>query len=47
MNGESLKGGRGAICRDVKLDLQRAKDEGVRMVVCCLDDSGEFSSLVE
>ncbi|GAA5885602.1 hypothetical protein JCM16303_001477 [Sporobolomyces ruberrimus] len=39
MNGESLKGGRGAICRDVKLDLQRAKDEGVRMVVCCLDDS--------
>jgi len=40
MNGEALKGGRGAICRDVKLDLQRAKDEGVRMVVCCLDDSG-------
>ncbi|GAA6006203.1 hypothetical protein JCM11491_002069 [Sporobolomyces phaffii] len=39
MNGESLKGGRGAICRDVKLDLKRAKDEGVRMVVCCLDDS--------
>ncbi|GAA5975317.1 hypothetical protein JCM5350_006428 [Sporobolomyces pararoseus] len=39
MNGESLKGGRGAICRDVKLDLRRARDEGVRMVVCCLDDS--------
>ncbi|GAA5965405.1 hypothetical protein JCM21900_004785 [Sporobolomyces salmonicolor] len=38
MNGEPIKGGRGAICRDVKLDLQRAKDEGVRMVVCCLDD---------
>jgi len=46
MNGEALKGGRGAICRDVKLDLQRAKDEGVRMVVCCLDDSGaSFDSL--
>ncbi|GAA5939477.1 uncharacterized protein JCM15063_006192 [Sporobolomyces koalae] len=39
MNGESLKGGRGAICRDVKIDLQRAKDEGVRMIICCLDDS--------
>ncbi|GAA5877164.1 hypothetical protein JCM1840_005675 [Sporobolomyces johnsonii] len=38
MNGEPIKGGRGAICRDVKLDLQRAKDEGVRMVMCCLDD---------
>lgn len=39
MNGESLKGGRGAICRDVRLDLKRAREEGVRVVVCCLDDS--------
>ncbi|ORY48828.1 hypothetical protein BCR35DRAFT_310840 [Leucosporidium creatinivorum] len=28
-----------AICRDVSLDLGRAKEEGVGLVVCCLDDS--------
>ncbi|GAA5991668.1 hypothetical protein JCM10908_001085 [Rhodotorula pacifica] len=40
MNGEASKCGRGAICRDVTLDLQRARDEhGVRLVVCCLDDA--------
>ncbi|GAA6029113.1 hypothetical protein JCM8097_001606 [Rhodosporidiobolus ruineniae] len=40
MNGEPIRGGRGAICRDVLLDLQRARDEhGVRLVVCCLDDA--------
>ncbi|GJN92406.1 hypothetical protein Rhopal_005436-T1 [Rhodotorula paludigena] len=40
MNGEALKGGRGAICRDVVVDLQRARDEyNVHLVVCCLDDS--------
>ncbi|SGY60870.1 BQ5605_C007g04497 [Microbotryum silenes-dioicae] len=32
-------GGRSAICRDVVLDLQRAKDEGVGIVICCLDDT--------
>ncbi|GAA5961688.1 hypothetical protein JCM8115_004735 [Rhodotorula mucilaginosa] len=40
MNGEASKGGRGAICRDVTLDLARARDEfGVRLVICCLDDA--------
>lgn len=40
MNGEPMRGGRGAICRDVRLDLQRARDEhGVEMVICCLDDT--------
>ncbi|GAA6004008.1 hypothetical protein JCM10207_006511 [Rhodosporidiobolus poonsookiae] len=40
MNGEPIRGGRGAICRDVLLDLQRAKDEcNVALVVCCLDDT--------
>ncbi|BGP18621.1 hypothetical protein JCM10213_004170 [Rhodosporidiobolus nylandii] len=32
--------GRGAICRDVLLDLRRARDaHGVELVVCCLDDT--------
>ncbi|BGP42265.1 hypothetical protein JCM10450v2_006358 [Rhodotorula kratochvilovae] len=40
MNGEPKQGGRGAICRDVLLDLRRARDEfNVRLVVCCLDDA--------
>ncbi|KAH7923949.1 phosphatases II [Leucogyrophana mollusca] len=30
--------GRGTVCRDLSLDLQRIKDLGVRCVVCCLDD---------
>ncbi|BGP34033.1 hypothetical protein JCM10296v2_005848 [Rhodotorula toruloides] len=39
LNGEPLRNGRGAICRDVVLDLRRARDEyGVGLVVCCLDD---------
>ncbi|KAL8290286.1 hypothetical protein RQP46_003225 [Phenoliferia psychrophenolica] len=33
-----VKGGRSGICRDLKMDLQRAKDEGVRLIICCLDD---------
>ncbi|KAM0746398.1 phosphatases II [Meredithblackwellia eburnea MCA 4105] len=33
-----VKGGRSGICRDLRMDLQRAKDEGVGLVVCCLDD---------
>ncbi|GAA6049257.1 hypothetical protein JCM3770_005908 [Rhodotorula araucariae] len=40
MNGEPKQGGRGAICRDVLLDLRRARDDyNVHLVVCCLDDS--------
>ncbi|GAA5974935.1 hypothetical protein JCM11641_006769 [Rhodosporidiobolus odoratus] len=40
LNGEPRSGGRGAICRDVALDLQRARDEhNVSLVVCCLDDT--------
>lgn len=35
-------GGRSAICRDVVMDLGRAKDEGVGVVICCLDDQGEY-----
>ncbi|GAA5876638.1 hypothetical protein JCM3774_006010 [Rhodotorula dairenensis] len=39
MNGEASRCGRGAICRDVTLDLRRARDEhGVGLVICCLDD---------
>ncbi|BGP26404.1 hypothetical protein Rt10032_c11g4639 [Rhodotorula toruloides] len=39
MNGELMRNGRGAICRDVVLDLRRARDEyGVGLVVCCIDD---------
>ena len=30
--------GRGAICRDLGLDLGRIRGLGVRAVVCCLDD---------
>ncbi|CAE6511209.1 unnamed protein product [Rhizoctonia solani] len=30
--------GRGAICRDLKADLQRVKQTGVFLVICCLDD---------
>lgn len=39
-------GARGAICRSVQVDLERAaKNFGVRLVVCCLDDQGSFISL--
>ncbi|KAK4698341.1 hypothetical protein P7C70_g7941, partial [Phenoliferia sp. Uapishka_3] len=41
-----VKGGRSGICRDLKMDLQRAKDEGVRMIVCCLDDQGESQNFL-
>ena len=41
MDGAQPKGGRSAICRDVSLDLGKAKAEGVGLVICCLDDSGE------
>lgn len=30
--------GRSAICRDLKVDLQRYKDLGIHVIVCCLDD---------
>ncbi|WFD31049.1 hypothetical protein MSPP1_002079 [Malassezia sp. CBS 17886] len=30
--------GRGAICRDLKMDLVRFRKIGVRAIVCCLDD---------
>ncbi|KAN0062974.1 hypothetical protein ACQY0O_004797 [Thecaphora frezii] len=30
--------GRGAICRDLGLDLKRIRGLGVRAIVCCLDD---------
>ncbi|KAI0268795.1 protein-tyrosine phosphatase-like protein [Gloeopeniophorella convolvens] len=30
--------GRGAICRDLKQDLQRIRGSGVGCIVCCLDD---------
>ncbi|KAG8715629.1 hypothetical protein FRC11_002181 [Ceratobasidium sp. 423] len=30
--------GRGAICRDLKADLERVKQAGVFLVICCLDD---------
>ncbi|EIW83254.1 phosphatases II [Coniophora puteana RWD-64-598 SS2] len=36
LNGPSK--GRGAVCRDLDVDLQRVKDLGARCVVCCLDD---------
>lgn len=39
-----VKGGRSGICRDLMMDLQRAKDEGVRLIVCCLDDQGALPS---
>lgn len=32
------RGGRNPICRDLKLDLERMKLMGVRVVICCLDD---------
>jgi len=31
--------GRGAVCRDLKQDLKRMSEMGVRCIVCCLDDS--------
>lgn len=37
-------GGRSAICRDVVMDLGRAKAEGVGVVICCLDDQGKARS---
>ena len=39
LDGAPVRGGRSAICRDVKMDLARAKGEGVRVVICCLEDS--------
>lgn len=36
------RGGRGAICRSVEMDLERAKLCGVKVVICCLDDAGSF-----
>ncbi|GAA5823279.1 hypothetical protein JCM11251_007548 [Rhodosporidiobolus azoricus] len=37
--GSTSSASRGAICRDVRIDLARARDtQGVRLVICCLDD---------
>lgn len=44
LNVVAAKGSRGAVCRDLKTDLQRAQQEGVKLVICCLDDQGESSS---
>ena len=44
MDGVPVRGGRSAICRDVGMDLARAKQEGVRVIICCLNDEGPSSS---
>lgn len=39
--GQPRTEGRAAICRSVQVDLERAaRNFGVRLVVCCLDDQG-------
>ncbi|QRW21603.1 Dual specificity phosphatase, catalytic domain [Rhizoctonia solani] len=38
LNGPTSTKGRGAICRDLKADLERIKQTGVFLIVCCLDD---------
>ncbi|CCO29024.1 hypothetical protein BN14_03026 [Rhizoctonia solani AG-1 IB] len=38
LNGPASTKGRGAICRDLKADLDRIKQTGVFLVICCLDD---------
>lgn len=35
------KGGRSAISRDLRLDFMRAKEIGVTVLVCCLNDEGQ------
>lgn len=46
LTGVQVKGGRSAICRDLISDFKRAKEFGVSLLVCCLDDEGaiELSS---
>lgn len=31
--------GRGSVCRDLRQDLSRIRDLGVKCIICCLDDS--------
>ncbi|EUC64114.1 DSPc domain protein [Rhizoctonia solani AG-3 Rhs1AP] len=38
LHGPTTVKGRGAICRDLKADLERIKQAGVFLVICCLDD---------
>ncbi|KAJ1304708.1 hypothetical protein OPQ81_005847 [Rhizoctonia solani] len=38
LHGPTHVKGRGAICRDLKADLERVKQAGVFLVICCLDD---------
>ncbi|CAE6511005.1 unnamed protein product [Rhizoctonia solani] len=38
LHGPTSIKGRGAICRDLKADLERIKQAGVFLIVCCLDD---------
>ncbi|KAH7339744.1 hypothetical protein B0J17DRAFT_373194 [Rhizoctonia solani] len=38
LHGATHIKGRGAICRDLRADLERIKQTGVFLVVCCLDD---------
>ncbi|KAM0790596.1 hypothetical protein ACM66B_004461 [Microbotryomycetes sp. NB124-2] len=39
LDGTALRGSnRNAICRDLRTDLCRAREQGVRLVICCLDD---------
>ncbi|KAK4052472.1 hypothetical protein OIV83_002274 [Microbotryomycetes sp. JL201] len=39
LDATALRGSnRNAICRDLRVDLSRARDQGVRLVICCLDD---------
>ncbi|CAE6438384.1 unnamed protein product [Rhizoctonia solani] len=38
LHGPTNIKGRGAICRDLKADLERIKQAGVFLVICCLDD---------
>ncbi|KAH6914119.1 protein-tyrosine phosphatase-like protein [Coprinopsis sp. MPI-PUGE-AT-0042] len=35
---ESARNGRSAVCRDLRTDLYRMKDLGVRCIICCLDN---------
>ncbi|CAE6483742.1 unnamed protein product [Rhizoctonia solani] len=38
LHGATNIKGRGAICRDLRADLERIKQTGVFLVICCLDD---------
>ncbi|CUA66715.1 hypothetical protein RSOLAG22IIIB_00162 [Rhizoctonia solani] len=38
LHGPTNIKGRGAICRDLRADLERIKQAGVFLIICCLDD---------